>query len=140
VEKGREMINQDLPIDEGIPPGLTPLREPTLFILLSLSNERKHGYAILKDVEALSGGRVVLSTGTLYGALARLLDQGVIRKSTDDGGQDSAGLKSGSGSSEVRERKYYELTQFGRRVLGLEINRIRTILATANRKLGEKGV
>jgi DNA-binding PadR family transcriptional regulator len=134
------MFNQDLPIDEKVPTGLTPLREPTLFILLALSNERKHGYAILKDVEALSENRVVLSTGTLYGALARLLEQGVIRKSTDDSGQDSADSKSGSDSAGIRERKYYELTQFGRRVLGLEINRIRTILATASRELGEEGI
>ena len=81
------MFNQDFPIDEEVPNGLTPLREPTLFILLALSKERKHGYAILKDVEVLSEGRVVLSTGTLYGALARLLEQGVIRKSTNDIGR-----------------------------------------------------
>ena len=109
-------------------------------ILLALSKERKHGYAILKDVEALSEGRVVLSTGTLYGALARLLEQGVIRKSSDDPGEDSAGSKSRSGSADVRERKYYELTQFGRRVLEVEINRMGTILATAGRELGEEGI
>jgi DNA-binding PadR family transcriptional regulator len=134
------MFNQDLPSDEEIPPGLIPLREPTLFILLALSNERKHGYAILKDVEALSEGRVILSTGTLYGALARILAQGMIRKSTDESGQDNARSKSGSGSSEVRERKYYELIRFGCRVLGMEINRIRTILATASRELGGEGI
>src|SRR4030042_3134547 len=117
------MFNRDLPVDEEVPPGLTPLREPTLFILLTLSKGRKHGYAILKDVDALSEGRVVLSTGTLYGPLARLLEQGVVRKSTDDSGGDSSGSKSRSGSADIRVRKYYELTQFGRRVLGGEINR-----------------
>ena len=90
------MANPDLPVEEEIPPGLTPLREPTLFILLALSKKRKHGYAILKDVEALSEGRVVLSTGTLYGALARLLEQGAIRKSTDDSGKDGSGPRSRS--------------------------------------------
>jgi DNA-binding PadR family transcriptional regulator len=134
------MFNQDLSVEEEAPPGLTPLREPTLFILLTLSKERKHGYAILKDVEALSEGRVVLSTGTLYGALARLLDQGVIRKSTDDSGGDSSGSKSKSGSVDIRVRKYYELTQFGRRVLEVEINRMSTILATASKELGEQGI
>ena len=88
------MFNQDLPAEKEVPPGLTPLREPPLFILLALSKGRKHGYAILKDVEALSEDRVVLSTGTLYGALARLLEQGVIRKSADDSGEDSSGSKS----------------------------------------------
>ena len=132
------MFNQDLPVDEEVPPGLTPLREPTLFILLALSKGRKHGYAILKDVEALSEGRVVLSTGTLYGALARLLEQGVIRKSTDDSG--SSGSKNRSDSVDIRTRKYYELTQFGYRVLAVEIKRMGTILATASRELGVEGI
>jgi DNA-binding PadR family transcriptional regulator len=135
-----EKFNQDLPLDKDAHPGLKPLREPTLFILLTLSKRRMHGYAILKDVEALSEGRVVLSTGTLYGALARLLEQGVIRKSSDESGEDSSGSKSLSGRGDVRERKYYELTQFGRRVLEGEINRMATILATASRKLGEEGI
>ena len=134
------MTNQDLPGDEEVPPGLTPLREPTLFILLALTRERKHGYAILKEVEALSEGRVVLSTGTLYGALARLLEQGVIQKSSDDRGDNSSSSKSRSGSADVRERKYYELTQHGRRMLEDEINRMGAILATANRELGERGI
>lgn len=129
------MFNQDLPVDQEVPPGLTPLREPTLFILLVLSKGRKHGYAILKDVKVLSEGRVVLSTGTLYGALARLMKQGVIRKSSDDREDNSSGAKSRSGNADVRERKYYELTQFGRRVLEVEINRIGAILATVNREL-----
>jgi DNA-binding PadR family transcriptional regulator len=132
------MFKQDLPIDEEVPAELTPLREPTLFILLTLSKERKHGYAILKDVEALSEGRVVLSTGTLYGALARLLVQGVIRKSTDDSA--SSGSNNRSGSVDNQKRKYYELTQFGYRVLAVEIKRMRTILATANRELGAEGI
>lgn len=137
---GKEMVNQDLPVDEEVPPELTPLREPTFFILLALSKGRKHGYAILKDVEMLSEGRVILSTGTLYGALARLLEQGVIRKSTDDSGVNSSASKSSSGSADVRERKYYELTQFGRRVLEVDINRMGKILATASRELGEQGI
>jgi DNA-binding PadR family transcriptional regulator len=132
------MFKQDLPIDEEVPAELTPLREPTLFILLTLSKERKHGYAILKDVEALSEGRVVLSTGTLYGALARLLAQGVIRKSTDDSA--SSGSNNRSGSVDNQKRKYYELTQFGYRVLAVELKRMRTILATANRELGAEGI
>lgn len=134
------MLDQDLSVEEESPPGLTPLREPTLFILLALSKGRKHGYAILKDVEALSEGRVVLSTGTLYGALARLLEQRVIRKSIDDKREHSFASKGKPGSADIRVRKYYELTQLGRRELELEINRMRSILATASRELGEQGV
>ena len=51
-----------------------PLTEPVLLILLSLAEQPRHGYSILKDVEQMSDGRVVLSTGTLYGALRRLLE------------------------------------------------------------------
>lgn len=129
------MVNQDLPADEELPPELTPLREPTFFILLALSKGRKHGYAILKDVETLSEGRVILSTGTLYGALSRLLEQGVIRKSFDDNDQKSSASRTSSSSADVRERKYYELTQFGRRVLEVDINRMGKILAMASREL-----
>ena len=55
---------------------MEPLRltEPVLLVLLSLAEQPRHGYSILKDVERMSGGRVKLSTGTLYGALRRLLD------------------------------------------------------------------
>ena len=134
------MVNQDLPVEEGVPPELTPLREPTLFILLALSKGRKHGYAILKDVQALSEGRVVLSTGTLYGALARLMKQGVIRKSSNDSEEHRSDSKRRSGNADGRVRKYYELTQFGHRVLDVEINRMGTVLAAISRELGEQGI
>ena len=134
------MVNQDLPVDQDAPPGLTPLREPTLFILLALSKERKHGYAILKDVEALSKGRITLSTGTLYGALARLLEQGVIQKTTEPNDKDGSGSINQLDSADARERKYYELTRFGQRVLRAEINRMNAILAAVGTELGEEGI
>ena len=138
------MVDKNFPDNSDLPGGLTPLREPTLFILLTLSKERKHGYAILKDVEALSAGRVVLSTGTLYGALARLLEQGVIKKSVGavEGDVYDANTKPGPdarSSAGTRERKYYQLTQFGRRVLGAEVERLEHILAAASRELGKQG-
>jgi len=63
-----------------------PLRltEPVLLVLLSLAEQPRHGYAILKDVERMSGGRVKLSTGTLYGALRRLLDDAWIERVEED--------------------------------------------------------
>lgn len=124
--------------NDGIPTELKPLREPTLFILLALSKQRKHGYAILKDVETLSGGRVKLSTGTLYGALARLLDQGVIQKSAVDETKEVG--PSAVRSDEPRARKYYELTQYGRRVLKEELQRMQTLLAAARQELGKEGL
>ena len=99
-----------------------PLTETTLFILLSLAPAQKHGYAILKDVEALSEGRIVLSTGTLYGALKRLLQQEWIER-VDDDEQDETG----------RLRKAYRLTRWGRRILEAETTRLQQLARVARR-------
>jgi len=101
-----------------------PLTEATYFILLSLSHEPRHGYAIMKDVQSLSEDHVVLSTGTLYGALKRLLKQGWITRvqETEDNGRDG-----GSG----RIRKAYTLTNLGRRVLEMEIARLQVLVDAA---------
>jgi DNA-binding PadR family transcriptional regulator len=50
----------------------SPMTEALLLVLLSLAEEPRHGYSIIKDVEQMTAGRVLLSTGTLYGALQRL--------------------------------------------------------------------
>jgi DNA-binding PadR family transcriptional regulator len=97
-----------------------PLREPTFYILLSLSPGPKHGYGILKEVEALSEGRVMLSTGTLYGAIKRLLDSDWIKRVNDP-------LPNGT----ERERKAYALTEQGRRVLNAEIQRLEKLVSVA---------
>ena len=97
-----------------------PLREPTFFILLSLSPGPKHGYAILKGVENLSKGRVKLSTGTLYGAIKRLLNRGWIRRVDDP-------LPNGT----ERERKAYDLTELGRSILSAEITRLKELVSVA---------
>jgi DNA-binding PadR family transcriptional regulator len=109
---------------------LLPLREPTFFILLSLSNNDKHGYAILKDVATLSSGRVQLSTSTLYEALARLLDQGLVVRIT---------TASDDGVAPGRPRKFYRLTQTGRRVLNAELARLQGLVTTAQRRLALLG-
>jgi len=114
---------------------LLPLREPTFFILLSLVPEDKHGYAILKDVEEISQGKVRLSTGTLYEALARLLDQGFIERVFDDkvGADESQKSQNHPG----KPRKAYRLTKAGRRVLEAETRRMMSLAATAQRRLSE---
>ena len=104
-----------------------PLREPTFFILLSLAPSPKHGYAILKEVEALSEGRVRLSTGTLYGAIKRLLDDGWIRRVDDP-----------QPNNTQRERKPYTLTELGRRVLTAEIERLRKLVDVAQLQTAEE--
>lgn len=104
-----------------------PLTEPTYFILLSLSLKPKHGYAIMKDVQTLSENRVILSTGTLYGALKRLLDQGWITRSDDS-------VPTGT----TRDRKVYRLSEQGRRVLKSEIARLRMLLIASERRVAEE--
>jgi DNA-binding PadR family transcriptional regulator len=103
-----------------------PLREPTLLILLSLAPGPKHGYAILKEVGSLSEGRVRLSTGTLYGAIKRLLDDGWIRR-VDDPDPDAT----------ERERKFYDLTELGRSVLHAEIARLKMLVSVARSQTAE---
>jgi DNA-binding PadR family transcriptional regulator len=104
-----------------------PLREPTFFILLGLSPGPKHGYAILKEVEALSKGRVRLSTGTLYGAIKRLLDDGWIHRVDDPLPNDTD-----------RERKAYALTERGRRILNAEVQRLRELINVAQTQIAEE--
>ena len=99
-----------------------PLSEATFYILLCLSPAPRHGYAIMKDVRHLSQGRVTLSTGTLYGALKRLLEQGWIER-----------LDESEANGSGRIRKAYRLTPTGSRLLKAEIQRLKSIVHAADR-------
>lgn len=99
-----------------------PLSEAVFFILLSLLPGPKHGYAIMKDVEALSDSRVSLSTGTLYGALKRLLEGGWVQRVDDE--------RDGSG----RGRKAYILTQLGKDILEAETARMQSLVAMSQKR------
>ena len=102
-----------------------PLSEPVVLILTSLASQAKHGYALLKDVETLSEGRVQLSTGTLYGAIRRLLDDGWIEPFAQ---QDTS-----------RDKQAYRLTARGKAQLQYEISRLRHLLQATTARLGLKG-
>ena len=106
---------------------IPPLTESTYFILLSLSPQPKHGYAIMKEVQELSENRVILSTGTLYGALKRLLDMGWILR-----------MEESPARGNVRDRKVYKLTDHGRRVLKEETARLQKLLMVAERQILEE--
>jgi DNA-binding PadR family transcriptional regulator len=83
------------------------MREPTYFILAALLGEPLHGYAIIKQAETLSQGRVKPATGTLYTALDRLVGEGyvhVVKEEVVNG----------------RARRYYALTPGGRAALHAE--------------------
>lgn len=99
-----------------------PLTEATFFILLSLAPGPKHGYAIMKDVDHLSEGRVRLSTGTLYGAIKRLLEYDWIEK-----------LEHPNEGAPPRERRRYLLTNTGRKVMKAEIERMEQLVTLSQR-------
>jgi DNA-binding PadR family transcriptional regulator len=102
-----------------------PLTEATFLILVSLVPGPQHGYAIMKDVQDLSGGRVVLSTGTLYGALKRLLERGWIRRAGDEPDVEETG----------RVRKAYVLTDLGQRILDAETQRLQALAALSRARV-----
>jgi DNA-binding PadR family transcriptional regulator len=104
-----------------------PLSETSFFILLSLAPSPRHGYAIIKEISALSDERVLLATGTLYTALRRMLKTGLIER---------VGVENLKGDN--RERKYYQLTRLGRKILDAETERLRQLLDLASKlELGE---
>lgn len=102
------------------------LSEPVLLVLLSLAEQPRHGYSILKDVGSISGGRVRLSTGTLYGVLQRLLNNGWIERVEED--------------DTPRDRRTYRLTSRGRRNLQIEIERMRHLTKLAALRVARKEV
>ena len=97
-----------------------PLTPALFHVLLSLADGEKHGYAILKEVEQRTDGAVRLSTGTLYGIVKRLLQDGWIRESA-------------LGSTE--RRRAYRLTAFGWRVALAEAERLRELVRAADGKM-----
>ena len=101
--------------------GHDPLSEPVLLILISLSEAPRHGYALIRDIEAISGGRVRLSTGTLFGALKRLLESGWIERFA---------MKDTS-----RDKQSYRLTPLGRGHLAADVERLKLLTRAATVRL-----
>ena len=94
--------------------------EPSLYILVSLSDGPKHGYAIMTDVEAISGSS--MGPGTLYGALARLERRGLIEA-----------------LEPVERRRPYRLTGLGEATVRAQLERLRGLAATGLGRLRETG-
>jgi DNA-binding PadR family transcriptional regulator len=101
-----------------------PLTPAICHIMLALVDGEKHGYAIMKEVERTTGGRMKLGPGTLYGAIKRLLKADLIAETDErpDPALDDS------------RRRYYELTGFGRRVLTAEIERLDYLVGVAREK------
>ncbi|MEU8514124.1 PadR family transcriptional regulator [Kitasatospora sp. NPDC048722] len=98
------------------------MQEPTLLLLTALADAPRHGYALIQEISEISDGRVKMRTGTLYGALDRLLQQGLIEVAAEE-------------IVDGRARRTYALTGSGRTALATEAERLRTVAAEAERRL-----
>lgn len=98
------------------------MQEPTFLILAALAAQPRHGYGIVQTVTELSGGEVKLRPGTLYGALDRLTERGLIEMDHEE-------------AVEGRLRRYYRLTDGGTTALTAEIERLQRHTDAAREQL-----
>lgn len=106
------------------PEAYLPLPPATFHILLALADGKLHGYAIMKSVTARSEGTVRLGPGTLYGALKRLLEAGLVDEAGEGAERDG----------DDERRRYYRLTDLGVAVARAEVQRLDAIVRAARRK------
>src|SRR5262245_28500096 len=117
----------DASMRDRLPPRLAPflpLRPLEFHILLALADGERHGYAIRQEAARRSGGAVVLEAGTLYRALRRLLEVGLVVERRDEAPRDE-------------RRRTYRLTDLGRRVAAAEADRMADLVSAARRLLGK---
>lgn len=100
-----------------------PLSRATLYILLALAAEDRHGYGIMQEVARHSGGQYRLGPGTLYDNLQKLAEQGVVAETSARSANDDP------------RRRYYRLTGLGRNVLAAEVARLEAVVREARRHL-----
>ena len=98
-----------------------PLRPVEFHILLALAGEERHGYAILQEVSALTDGEIELEPGTLYRALHRMLRDGWVVESA----------RRPAADLDDERRRYYRITQAGRRVAAAEASRLWRLVTVA---------
>jgi DNA-binding PadR family transcriptional regulator len=103
------------------PDSFLPLPVATFHILMALAEEDRHGYAIIQDVAARTGGELKLSAGTLYRSIQRMLEQGLIMETRDRP----------SPELDDERRRYYRITSFGSRVAKAEVTRLAKLLRLA---------
>jgi DNA-binding PadR family transcriptional regulator len=107
--------------------GMSSMREPTFWILTALASGPRHGYGVIREAGALSGGRVTLQAGTLYAALDRLAAEGLVEVDREE-------LVDG------RTRRYYRLTDHGAQALSAETERLQASLNAATAQLKRFGL
>lgn len=102
----------------------TPLTPAVLYILMALSESEKHGYAIMKQVEADSENKVSMGPGTLYGSLKRMLEAGLVAESD----------KKIDVTMDDQRRVYYKITGLGQKALAAELQRYKRVLNLTTRR------
>jgi DNA-binding PadR family transcriptional regulator len=105
-------------------PSLAPLTPAVFYILLALAGRERHGYGIMKQVGQDSQGQVKMGTGTLYGSLKRMLADGLIAE---------AGERPDPALDDER-RRYYRLTERGRRAFAAELQRYARVVSLAEQR------
>ena len=100
---------------------LLPLPQAVFQILVALADQDRHGYAIMQDVVARTGGVLRLSPGTLYGSIKRMLEDGLIVEVDDRPSPDE----------DDERRRYYRITQLGRDLAKAEADRLTVLLRQA---------
>ena len=121
------MGGEDVPGKRSSDPGdLLPLTSVALNVLLALADGERHGYGIMLEVRERTGGRVRLGPGTLYGAIKRLKEGGVIEESVERADPGEA--------LEDERRRSYRLSGFGGEVLAAEVERLDGLVRAARRK------
>src|SRR5438067_10953785 len=103
------------------PSKLLPLPAATFHILLAVADEDRHGYAIIQDVEARTGGALRLSAGTLYRSVHRMLEQGLVVESA----------RRPAAALDDERRRYYRITPFGTGVARAEMRRLTELVRLA---------
>ncbi|GMQ85046.1 MAG: PadR family transcriptional regulator [Acidimicrobiia bacterium] len=106
------------------PHDLLPLPPAQLHILLALADGERHGYAVMSEVERMTDGEVSMGPGTLYGAIKRMLNAGLIEES--DNRPDP--------ELDDERRRYYRTKGFGARVLTAELSRLDQLIRAAQAK------
>ena len=107
-------------------PPFVPLKPEVFLILVSLAEQQRHGYGVMKAVQETSDGAIHLRTGPLYRHLKRLLDSGLVEETSEHPSSDEG---------DRRRRCYYRLTELGFRVVRSESTRLAR-LVSLTRRLG----
>ena len=103
------------------PEELLPLQAAVFQILVALADRERHGYGIMQDIDARTGGKMRLSPGTLYGSIKRMLEQGLIQECDQRPDPEL----------DDERRRYYRITSFGLSVAGAETERLSKLIGQA---------